>query len=103
MTQQDPVEQGRSNAYRATGRAPAPNVASVARLQTEQLLTAEVREPIRVLLVEDQQIYLAGLRALLDCDPGVAVVGELNSVESATAILDRTSGIVVVVRQGLLH
>jgi DNA-binding NarL/FixJ family response regulator len=56
-----------------------------------------------VLLIEDQQIYLAGLRAWRECDPGVAVVGELNSVDSATAILDRISGIVVVVRQGLLH
>ena len=103
MKRQDAVEQGRSNTYGTAGRAPAPNVASVARLQAEQLLTAEVAEPIRVLLVEDQQIYLAGLRALLECDPGVAVVGEVNCVESATAILDRTSGIVVVVRQGLLH
>ena len=103
MTRQDPVEQGRSKPYGATGRVPAPNMASVGRLQAEQLLAAEVTEPIRVLLVEDHQIYLAGLRALLECDPGLAVIGELNSVESATAILDRTPGIVVVVRQGLLH
>jgi DNA-binding NarL/FixJ family response regulator len=102
MTRQDPVEQGRSS-YGAVGRAQAASVVSVVRLQAEPRGAPGEGEPIRVLLVEDQQIYLAGLRALLEHDPSVAVVGEVTSVELAIAMLERSPDVVVVARQGLLR
>ena len=74
----------------------------MARLQVEPR-PAEDAESIRVLLVEDQQIYLAGLRALLESDPAVEVAGEVSSAEAAVAVLEQTPGVVVVARQGLLH
>lgn len=74
----------------------------MARLHGEQRLV-EAAEPILVLLVEDQQIYLAGLRALLESDPAVKVAGEVSSAESAVAVLDELEDVIVVARQGLLH
>jgi DNA-binding NarL/FixJ family response regulator len=70
---------------------------------------------VRVLLVEDQQIYLAGLRALLNRDAGIEVVGEVDNVEAACGYVGATvedtdassyaeaqPRVVAVVRQGLL-
>lgn len=63
---------------------------------------ADGREPARVLLCEDHQIYLAGLRTLLDNDPTVLVAGEVDNVEAACSLAERHTSPVVVVRQGLL-
>jgi two-component system response regulator NreC len=38
-------------------------------------------EPIRVLLVDDHAIFRAGIRALLQAEPGVAVIGEASTGE----------------------
>lgn len=47
-------------------------------------------KPIRVLLVDDHAVLRAGLRALLDAEPGITVVGEAASgeegVERAAAL-----------------
>jgi DNA-binding NarL/FixJ family response regulator len=57
-----------------------------------------------VLLCEDHQIYLAGLRTLLTSDPGLVLVGETDHTDAACAVVDRESSqVVVVVRQGLLQ
>ncbi|MGN8050950.1 response regulator [Curtobacterium sp. 22159] len=41
-------------------------------------------DPIRVLLVDDQVLVRAGLRALVDAEPGMSVVGEAG--DGATAV-----------------
>lgn len=41
--------------------------------------------PIRVLLVDDQQLVREGLRALLATEPGIVVVGEADATEAAIA------------------
>lgn len=59
--------------------------------------------PVQVLLREDHQIYLAGLRTLLESEPGFVVVGELDSLASAATLGDgELAAVVIVVRQGLL-
>lgn len=83
---------------RTTADAVAPSGREGPRLRS-----LEVPEPVEVLLVEDHQIYLAGLRALLESDPGVTVVGEVGSVESAATCADEHPGVVIVIRQGLLR
>lgn len=57
--------------------------------------------PVQVVLVEDHQIYLAGLRALLRDDAGIEVLGEFDSLEAACASPGWVSDVIVVVRQGL--
>lgn len=43
---------------------------------TGPTMTHENSEPIRVLLADDHALLLAGLRALLELEPGLTVVGE---------------------------
>ncbi len=42
-------------------------------------------EPIRVLIVDDHEIFRAGLRLLLDVQPDITVVGDVGSAEDAVA------------------
>ncbi|HYW88734.1 MAG TPA: response regulator, partial [Chloroflexota bacterium] len=45
--------------------------------------------PIRVLLVDDHAVVRKGLRALLDRDPGIEVVGEAEDGEEAVRAAGR--------------
>ena len=47
-------------------------------------MSEEAREPIRVFLVDDQQLVRAGFRMLLDSQPDMRVVGEAGDGASAT-------------------
>jgi DNA-binding NarL/FixJ family response regulator len=52
--------------------------------------------PIRVLLVDDHQLFRKGLRLLLEQSPTIAVVGEAGTVASAVALCQETQPDVVV-------
>ncbi|MHA7135289.1 response regulator [Oerskovia turbata] len=52
-------------------------------------------EPIRVLLVDDEQLVRAGLRMMLGADPGIDVVGEADDGEQALRLVGQTSPRVV--------
>ena len=47
---------------------------------------AEPRAPIRVLIVDDHEMVRAGLRGMLDGDPGITVVGEAAAGGPALAL-----------------
>jgi two-component system, NarL family, response regulator LiaR len=47
------------------------------------------RGPIRVVLVDDHAVVRKGLRALLDREPGIEVVGEAESGERAVEVQER--------------
>jgi len=51
----------------------------------EQTIDAE-REPIRVLVVDDQELFRRGLTMLLAVEPGIDVVGEANDGIEGTAL-----------------
>jgi len=51
--------------------------------------TVAVRGPIRVLLVDDQVLVRAGLRALVDAEPGMTVVGEAGDGDAALEVARR--------------
>ncbi len=72
-----------------TGRGPAGPAGAPARA-------------VRVLLCEDQELYRAGLRALLDGEDDLAVVGETDDARTAAGLAARLGAAVVVVRQGLV-
>src|SRR5215510_11704904 len=40
-------------------------------------------EPLTVLIVDDHPLFRSGMRALLQADPGTAVVGEASTAEQA--------------------
>ncbi len=46
-------------------------------------------EPIRILLVDDHAVLRAGLRALLEAEPGLAVVGEVGTGEEGIELAAR--------------
>lgn len=50
---------------------------------------AQNRAPVRVLLVDDQEILRRGLRMLLELDPGIEVVGEAEDGQHALALIPR--------------
>jgi DNA-binding NarL/FixJ family response regulator len=52
--------------------------------------------PIRILLVDDHAVLRAGLRALLDAEPGLEVVGEAGTGEEGAAMAERLAPDVVV-------
>lgn len=52
-------------------------------------------EPIRVLLVDDEQLVRAGLRMMLGADPGIEVVGEADDGVQALRLVEETSPQVV--------
>jgi DNA-binding NarL/FixJ family response regulator len=52
-------------------------------------------EPIRVVLVDDQQMVRAGFRMVIDSQPDLTVVGEAGDGASAVALLRRTPADVV--------
>ncbi len=43
--------------------------------------------PVRVLVVDDQELLRRGLRMILETDPGISVVGEAENGERALALL----------------
>jgi DNA-binding NarL/FixJ family response regulator len=53
-------------------------------------------EPLRVLLVDDHPVVLAGLKALVQTDPGVRIVGEARDGRTALRLAAATSPDVVV-------
>jgi DNA-binding NarL/FixJ family response regulator len=57
--------------------------------------------PIRVLLVDDHQIMLEGLRAMLAGEPDFEVVGEANNGRIAVELARRTAPEVVVMDVGM--
>ncbi|QHC66679.1 DNA-binding response regulator [Rathayibacter sp. VKM Ac-2759] len=59
-------------------------------------------ENVRVLLCDDHEISRVGLRALIDPEAGLSVVGEAADVESACSIAEQLDPHVVIVRLGLL-
>jgi DNA-binding NarL/FixJ family response regulator len=52
-------------------------------------------EPIRVVLVDDQQMVRAGFRMVIDSQPDLTVVGEAGDGAAAVALLQRTPADVV--------
>jgi two-component system, NarL family, response regulator LiaR len=52
-------------------------------------MTENAERPIRVLLVDDHAVVRKGLRALLDREPGIEVVGEAEDGEEAVRAADR--------------
>jgi DNA-binding NarL/FixJ family response regulator len=53
-------------------------------------------EPIRILLVDDHAVLRAGLRALLEAEPGLVVVGEAGTGEEGLEMTARLTPDVVV-------
>lgn len=71
-------------------------------LEGEPNGTAE-HEPIRVLVCEDHEVYRLGLRMLVETEPDLVLVGEVQDVPQASALADQVGCDVVIVRQGLLE
>ncbi|MEU6673019.1 response regulator transcription factor [Streptomyces sp. NPDC046853] len=49
-------------------------------------MSAEAAAPIRLLLADDHPVVRAGLRAVLDTEPGFAVAGEAATAEAAVSL-----------------
>jgi DNA-binding NarL/FixJ family response regulator len=82
---------------------PEPFAASDASPSSQQVEPAHAAEPARILLCEDHEIYRVGLRALIELEPDMVVVGEAMDVASACSLADRVSPQIIVIRQGLLR
>lgn len=48
--------------------------------------TSETREPIRVLIVDDQELFRRGMKMLLSAEPGIEVVGEAGDGLEGTTL-----------------
>ena len=59
------------------------------------------RRPTRVLLADDHALVRAGLRRILDAQPGITVVGEVEDGEAALAALGREEVDVLVLDLGM--
>jgi DNA-binding NarL/FixJ family response regulator len=82
---------------------PEPLAASHPSRSLQQVMPAHAVEPIRVLLCEDHEIYRVGLRALIEQESDLVVVGEVVDVASARSLADQVEPHIVVIRQGLLQ
>ena len=51
--------------------------------------TSPAEDPIRVVLVDDQVLVRAGLRALVEAEPGMTVVGEAGDGDTAVEVVRR--------------
>lgn len=56
---------------------------------------SEAQEPIRVVLVDDQELVRAGFKMVLDAQPDIEVVGEAGDGAAAVALLRATTADVV--------
>ena len=50
--------------------------------------SADAAAPIRVLLVDDQELFRAGVAVVVGADPGINVVGEASDGREAVALVD---------------
>jgi len=58
-------------------------------------MTSAMGEPIRVVVVDDQQMVRAGFRMVIDSQPDLTVVGEAGNGAAAVQLLARTAADVV--------
>ena len=58
-------------------------------------MTGAMGEPIRVVVVDDQQMVRAGFRMVIDSQPDLTVVGEAGTGDDAVRLLARTPADVV--------
>jgi DNA-binding NarL/FixJ family response regulator len=100
MTRHDQRAPGHAFDGTHSARSHVHPAAAISAREVRDLV--EVAEgPIEVVLVEDQQIYLAGLHTVLTSDPDISVIAEFESLEALSRSRDWFSDIIVVVRQGL--
>ena len=76
----------------ASAGEPACHDAGVAEGQRDDEAAAE---PIRVLIVDDQELFRRGLTMLLSSEPGIEVVGEAGDGVEGTALAERVAPDVV--------
>ena len=50
-----------------------------------------MREPIRVLIADDEALVRGGFRVLIDTEPGMVVVGEAGDGATAVALARQTT------------
>jgi DNA-binding NarL/FixJ family response regulator len=80
-----------------------PGADSYPTRSLQHVLPISGPELVRVLLCEDNEIYRIGLRALIELEPDLVVVGEVVDVASACSLAERVDPHIVVIRQGLLE
>ncbi|MGD9529167.1 response regulator [Pseudonocardia sp.] len=57
---------------------------------TTELIREPIREPIRVLIADDEALVRGGFRVLVDTEPGMVVVGEAGDGATAVALARET-------------
>jgi DNA-binding NarL/FixJ family response regulator len=62
-----------------------------------------VSDPIRVLLADDQKLFRAGLRVIVDAQDGMEVVGEADDGQQAVGLVDRLGPDVVLMDVRMPH
>ena len=50
-------------------------------------MRAASEPPLRIVIADDHPIFLIGLRAVLERDPQISIVGEANSPQALSAVL----------------
>ncbi|MBB5779485.1 BTAD domain-containing putative transcriptional regulator [Nonomuraea jabiensis] len=78
---------------------PAPEEQAPAEMSAAAPDTA----PLRVVVADDQALVRAGVRAMLDAEPGVTVVGEATNGEEAIALVAETGPDVVLLDIQMPH